>query len=500
MIGGGDVYHPEPAPGFEPDERDVFCNRTLNLHAIRAIGYDMDYTLVHYHVEAWERRVYETVQRKLLDQGWPVADLVFDPDLVVRGLIIDTELGNIVKANRFGYVKRAMHGTRELSWEEVRRDYARTIVDLGEPRWVFLNTLFSISEATLYAQLVERFEGPGLPAFAPTYDRLYRHVRTRVDEAHLEGELKAEIQAQPERFVDLDPELPLTLLDQQRAGKKLLLITNSEWPYTRFVMSYAFDRYLPAGTTWRELFDVVIVAARKPVFFTDVQPIYEVVDDAGLLRTWQGRLQPGRVYHGGSAAAVETQLGLSGEEILYVGDHIWGDVHVSKSTLRWRTALVLRELEGEIRAQRAFAPQQRRLGELMREKAALEAERGQARLRLQRLRGGYGPPAPAEPPPGEPTGQPLAGESAAPPGGEMERLRARITALDEQIGPLAQAGADLCSARWGPLLRTGNDKSHLARQIERHADIYLSRASNLLHKTPFVYLRSPRGSLPHDPE
>ena len=30
--------------------RGVFCNRTLNLRSIRAIGYDMDYTLVHYHV------------------------------------------------------------------------------------------------------------------------------------------------------------------------------------------------------------------------------------------------------------------------------------------------------------------------------------------------------------------------------------------------------------------------------------------------------------------
>ena len=42
------------------------------------------------------------------------------------------------------------------------------------------------------------------------------------------------------------------------------------------------------------------------------------------------------------------------------------------------------------------------------------------------------------------------------------------------------------------------DKSHLARQIERYADVYTSRVSNLLALTPFVYLRSPRGSLPHD--
>ena len=49
-------------------------------------------------------------------------------------------------------------------------------------------------------------------------------------------------------------------------------------------------------------------------------------------------------------------------------------------------------------------------------------------------------------------------------------------------------------------MRAGNDKSHLARQVERYADIYMSRVSNFLHQTPFVYFRSPRGSLPHDAE
>jgi hypothetical protein len=51
---------------------------------------------------------------------------------------------------------------------------------------------------------------------------------------------------------------------------------------------------------------------------------------------------------------------------------------------------------------------------------------------------------------------------------------------------------------WGPAMRAGNDKSRLARQIEGHADIYMSRVSNLLHVTPYGYLRGARGSLPHD--
>jgi hypothetical protein len=46
---------------------------------------------------------------------------------------------------------------------------------------------------------------------------------------------------------------------------------------------------------------------------------------------------------------VEKALGFSGDETMYVGDHIYTDVSVSKVHLRWRTALVCRELEREVR-------------------------------------------------------------------------------------------------------------------------------------------------------
>jgi hypothetical protein len=47
-------------------------------------------------------------------------------------------------------------------------------------------------------------------------------------------------------------------------------------------------------------------------------------------------------------------------------------------------------------------------------------------------------------------------------------------------------------------MRTGNDKSHLARQVERYADIYMARVSALGSATPFAYFRAHRGTLPHD--
>ena len=54
------------------------------------------------------------------------------------------------------------------------------------------------------------------------------------------------------------------------------------------------------------------------------------------------------MYSGGSAQMVENSLNLHGDEILYVGDHIYTDVSQSKVHLRWRTALICRELEEEV--------------------------------------------------------------------------------------------------------------------------------------------------------
>jgi HAD superfamily 5'-nucleotidase-like hydrolase len=470
--------------GAVPPGRQIYSNRTLNLRTIRAIGYDMDYTLVHYRADVWEQRVYDRLKELLVADGWPVQELEFDADLVIRGLVIDTELGNIVKANRFGYVMRAAHGTRAMTFDEQREAYRHTPVDLSEPRFVFLNTLFSLSASCLYAQLVDLYDR-NVFAGVHGYEDLFRRVRARLDETHIEGSLKADIMADPEPYIVLDPQASQALIDQVNAGKRLMLISNSEWPYARRIMSYAYDRYLGPDRTWRDLFELVIVGARKPGFFSYQLPLFSIADeDAGLLQPVAGPIPGPGAYLGGDASKVEEYLGLSGAAILYVGDHIFADVKMSKSSLRWRTALILRELEEELAAFENFRDAEKVLVRLMAEKVELETAHSRVRLALQRLQTGDGEPPAA---------------SASDLNAEIALLRQKTEELDERIAPLARQASELENPSWGALLRAGNDKSHLARQIEGSADVYTSRVSNFLFATPFAYLRSRRGSMPHDP-
>ncbi|KAH9766605.1 HAD-superfamily hydrolase subfamily IG 5'-nucleotidase [Citrus sinensis] len=395
--------------------RGIFCSRTLNLRSISAIGYDMDYTLMHYNVMAWEGRAYDYCMVNLRNMGFPVEGLAFDPDLVIRGLVIDKEKGNLVKADRFGYVKRAMHGTTMLSNRAVRwsTDWMKELLD---PNLV--------------------------PLIIKDFIRQYVAVGKALFRAHVEGQLKSEIMSKPELFVEPDPELPLALLDQKEAGKKLLLITNSDYHYTDKMMQHSFNRFLPNDMGWRDLFNMVIVSARKPEFFQMSHPLYEVVTGEGLMRPCF-KARTGGLYSGGSAQMIENSLNIHGDEILYVGDHIYTDVSQSKVHLRWRTALICRELEEETLAATNMDDQE--LTE------------------------------------------------------SMQKLLVVMQRLDQKIAPMLESDGELFNKRWGFLSRAGLwDKSHLMRQIEKYADIYTSRVSNFLHYTPFMYFRSQEQTLAHD--
>lgn len=56
-----------------------------------------------------------------------------------------------------------------------------------------------------------------------------------------------------------------------------------------------------------------------------------------------------RTFQGGTVAHLHSMIGIqAGAQVLYVGDHIYGDILRSKKQLGWRTMLVVPELEKEL--------------------------------------------------------------------------------------------------------------------------------------------------------
>ena len=139
----------------------VFCNRSLNMKRIDAIGFDMDYTLAMYKPETFEMMSYnETVKKLVGEYGYPRAlmeKFEFDPNYMVRGLIVDKRRGNILKMDRHNYVKVAYHGFTALDTEERLATYCETSKrqSFDGPEFNALDTLFSMGEAYLFSQLVE---------------------------------------------------------------------------------------------------------------------------------------------------------------------------------------------------------------------------------------------------------------------------------------------------------------------------------------------------------
>lgn len=61
-----------------------------------------------------------------------------------------------------------------------------------------------------------------------------------------------------------------------------------------------------------------------------------------------GPFKPGQVYSGGSCEVFSNMISSTGNDILYVGDHIFGDILKSKKERGWKTFLVVPEVASDL--------------------------------------------------------------------------------------------------------------------------------------------------------
>jgi HAD superfamily 5'-nucleotidase-like hydrolase len=468
-----------------PRPRQIFVNRNTRMSEIEVVGFDMDYTLGTYRLRRIEELSYAmTLERLISVAGYPreLASLAYDHSFVMRGLVVDKDYGNLFKSDRFNHVGRCYHGRHPLDPEVWRKLYRDTKFRVAAPRFAWIDTLFALPEAALYAQIIELLESQKQ---AIDYAKLYEDIRHAIDEVHRDGTLKARIRARIEDFVAPDVELGPALHKLRSSGKKLFLLTNSLFDYTDAVMSHVLDGRLPEYPSWRNYFDVIVVGAQKPRFFSDRTPFFEITPQ-GPAPEPADSLERGRVYEGGNLADFERLLKISGDRILYVGDHIYGDILRSKKSSLWRTCMVVEELETELEYTEAHAEEIRELAAREMLRARLDDALNQRKLQLNI--------ADKRVAKGDPSGEAERRRLKL----ELEKLRKAARALDAEIETLAAQVENGFNRHWGLLFKEGNENSRFGEQIEDYACLYTSRVSNFLAYSPMQYFRAPRAAMAHE--
>jgi hypothetical protein len=316
---------------------------------------------------------------------------------------------------------------------------------------------------------------------AENYLQLFQDVRWAIDTAHRNGEMKAEILEHRDFFIPQDPQLALALDRLKRSGKKLFLLTNSEWSFTDGVLGHLLDGQDEARPHWVDYFDLVVVSSRKPAFF---------------LETPEPKALEGhpRCFSGGHAAWLEAQLGAQGEELLYVGDHIYGDVLRSKKNASWRTLLLVPELERELRLLEARAAD-------LRERYRLETARRRTLRRASVLHDQWKRNRARR----HVLGQRLSAEAMQALDHEATQLTASTEALQHraeaqhlELESLTRSVEAAFNPMWGPMFRDRDELTRFADQIQQFACAYTGKVGNLYVYDPLATVYAPLPTLPHE--
>ncbi len=445
----------------------------------------MDYTLAIYRQAEMDRLSIEATVSKLIDRGYPeeLRAMKYRTEFPIRGLLIDRKLGNVLKMDRFRYVKTAYHGFRKLSREERRHAYHTRRLRPGTGRYHWVDTLYSLSEVAVYAAVVEHLE-PRSEAI--DYGQLFADIRECADLSHQDGSILDVVLKDLPRFIDRDLELGHLLHKLRSAGKRLFLLTNSGPGYTDAMMSYLLGDALAEYPSWENYFDYICTFSRKPGFFTGKAAFLDVETGEEIREPSRGR-----VYTGGNMARLQRALGFAGDEVLYVGDHIYGDVLRAKKESTWRTAMIIQEMDDELRVLREHATSFDRADSLEQTRDAVQDELREHQARLKRAE------------------RKLNEHESGPERAKWEarrvrhrrsidRLRAQIKDLDAERAALHDVLDEAFHPFWGSIFKAGNEVSSFGNQIEQYAELYTSRATNLSQYSPMHYFQSPRHRMPHE--
>lgn len=192
---------------------------------------------------------------------------------------------------------------------------------------------------------------------------------------------------------------------------------------------------------------MIVVDAGKPLFFYEGTILRQVDTETGTrqIGTHMGPLESGKVYSGGSCDVFTKLIGAKGKDVLYIGDHIFGDILKSKKVRGWRTFLVVPELVQELHVWTDEC-------QLFNQLQQLDITLGDIYKNL---------------------------DSSAKEKPDISQVRNKIREVTHKM--------DLAYGMMGSLFRSGSRQTFFSSQVVRYADLYAATFLNLIYY-PFSYM------------
>ncbi|XP_065671544.1 5'-nucleotidase domain-containing protein 3 isoform X2 [Hydra vulgaris] len=460
------IFKEDPLRIIKSEKHAIFVNNEVSFRHINVYGFDYDYTLASYSDDLHETTYIMAMQTLINKYGYPpsIQEYKYNPAFPIRGLHFDSGNGYMMKLDCYSHVQlgTVYKGWQQVKDQDVLQQYSGTLIHVDK---ISKGTkkhgttihqqmdLFSIPFLSLLSNVIEYFLQKNID-FDPGY--VYYDVEKAIQDIHISGQLHMEIMNDLDRYLPKNHYLEAYLERLVNSSKKLFIITNSGFTFVNAGMKHLFGNY------WRDLFDVVIVRARKPKFFVDTEssfrPFRTINLNTGKYHWDQVHsFEKHGVYAEGNARLFSEFTGYEGPSVMYFGDHVFSDLMDPVLRYGWRTGAIIPELEREIEICNS-EEYIRNVKWLVALEDLITLAQCRDSIEFKNLASEW----------------------------KLERKRLRIS-LKAAFNPY-----------FGSMFRTFHNSSSFTRRMTRYADLYTSSVSNLLHYNENYHFFPRRILLPHE--
>lgn len=336
------------------------------------IGFDMDHTLLQYHLPELQEMIYRCLADHLTQKGYDESLITLENykkyiDFSAKGVVFDYTRGNFMKIDSKGYVMKCSHGLKQLDEEEIMKEYGLKRIWPSFP--VLKETM---TNASGFAIIENYYVTPAIPLLSilvenadkknngrlESYLQIWKDVVEGFEANFSYKSFKArkamfmpELIENPGKYVKKIPQNVINWLKTLRKTKTIALITHTFENLAEHLMKFAFSE------DWKDHFDFIVGHANKPKFFQEAfqdRPFCIMNADEEVSENDDAvkGIEKHKFFLCGSSSNFEKEvkrhLNLERTpKIVYFGDSIKSDIYAPAFFSGWDTVTILEEMEGE---------------------------------------------------------------------------------------------------------------------------------------------------------